>query len=523
MSAPKPEVLYLPMIFKTIRSGKIRIPAFQRGFVWRESHIIELLESVYKSYPIGSLLFWHVDSNMMRTDDDETLPFPHPPVEGDVDFVLDGMQRISALYGAFHELPPRVPPDKDKFAFVFDLAKQKFLPLRDRNENCVSLRDIFSPVALIKEQGRLSKLKDGSVLMERSIHLQQTFQSYLIPVVSIGDRSTEEVVEIFERVNRMGMRLSAVDFMRALTWSHDFDLTKELAALKDSVELDIPPDTIAKIVALVLNVLPVSNEIVRLRKMGPEELIAATQSARSALIRSSLFLRNDLGVLSYDYIPYEGQFLILASLASSLDDDAFPPPWLASWFWTVGFSESFRGRPNPDVARMALSASRAPNAPIKEHFSLNADDFMSRTHRKGASLSMTTLMALATAPAYSVFSGEQIDATEIMESYDAASTGTVFSRDAIGEVLPTAPRTDLIIGNIILLSRTERRKRRNHEGIQQAILKMAKTPEGKKVLASQCISNKCVTAISVGDCRAFLRARADALFARARALSKASK
>src|SRR3954462_7856987 len=111
MTAPKPEVVYLPAIFRSIRSGETRAPAFQRGFVWKPPQIFELLESVYKSYPIGSLLLWQVDQSIMRTDLSGSVPFPHPPVTGLVDFVLDGMQRISTLYGAFHSPEGAVAED----------------------------------------------------------------------------------------------------------------------------------------------------------------------------------------------------------------------------------------------------------------------------------------------------------------------------------------------------------------------------------------------------------------------------
>ena len=65
---PSPEVQYLPAIFRRIQSGDIRIPAFQRDFVWNEAQILELLESVYRGFPIGSALLWKVESNRPLAD-----------------------------------------------------------------------------------------------------------------------------------------------------------------------------------------------------------------------------------------------------------------------------------------------------------------------------------------------------------------------------------------------------------------------------------------------------------------------
>jgi uncharacterized protein with ParB-like and HNH nuclease domain len=266
-------VVYLPAIFRSIREGKVRIPAFQRGFVWEAKQIVELLESVYRSYPIGSLLFWQIDVGEMLTDKRTDNPFPHPDVQGIVDFVLDGMQRVSSLFGAFHA--PISVPKKDAFDIFFDLNAQKFVHSSEAPRTAISLRVLFSPRDLLAEQARLGNLPDGSRLVDRTLELQRVFQEYLLPVVRIGDRTPAEVVEIFERVNSTGTRLSAVDFMRALTWSSDFDLSQQLEALKNFAErwnFELSQDTLAKTVALSLGVVPVGARMLELRKMNAKAL-----------------------------------------------------------------------------------------------------------------------------------------------------------------------------------------------------------------------------------------------------------
>ncbi|GAJ12482.1 unnamed protein product [marine sediment metagenome] len=46
-------------LIKRIDAGDIRIPAFQRSFVWKQNQVIELLDSIILNYPIGSILLWH--------------------------------------------------------------------------------------------------------------------------------------------------------------------------------------------------------------------------------------------------------------------------------------------------------------------------------------------------------------------------------------------------------------------------------------------------------------------------------
>ncbi|MFO1533935.1 MAG: DUF262 domain-containing protein, partial [Thermoplasmatota archaeon] len=45
-------------LVEAVSKGQIRVPAFQRGFVWSDERIAYLMDSIYKGYPIGSLLFW---------------------------------------------------------------------------------------------------------------------------------------------------------------------------------------------------------------------------------------------------------------------------------------------------------------------------------------------------------------------------------------------------------------------------------------------------------------------------------
>jgi uncharacterized protein with ParB-like and HNH nuclease domain len=54
----QPAALKIDGLVDRIRDGDIRILAFQRGFVWNQEQIIQLLDSIYCNYPIGSILLW---------------------------------------------------------------------------------------------------------------------------------------------------------------------------------------------------------------------------------------------------------------------------------------------------------------------------------------------------------------------------------------------------------------------------------------------------------------------------------
>lgn len=208
---------FLPAILRRIENGEIRVPAFQRGFVWNTRQIKELLRSIYNGYPIGNILLWETNDRSLGAKLDTSIPFPSSRVHYPTTYILDGVQRLSTLYGV---LIDRNPEQEFKFAVVFDLKNEVFKHTRSTTlkPQFIRLSVLFSPKLYIAAQQSLLEQKDSDLLIERSLHLYNVFQQYLIPVVTIRDRSIFEVVEIFEKLNTQGTRLKRSDLKRALPW-----------------------------------------------------------------------------------------------------------------------------------------------------------------------------------------------------------------------------------------------------------------------------------------------------------------
>src|SRR4051812_19055181 len=97
----------------------------------------------------------------------------------------------------------------------------------------------------------------------------------MIPIVNIKGRETVDVVKVFERINNTGVQLSAVDFMRAVTWSENFDLTEEtdkLRAEAESMGFSIPADAIVKILAISQKLDPTPDSMLKLRGLSAKKL-----------------------------------------------------------------------------------------------------------------------------------------------------------------------------------------------------------------------------------------------------------
>jgi len=120
---PEPKIERITNLVHRIQNGDIKIPKFQRGFVWDEGQIIKLLESIYEGYPIGSLLFWLSDKPMRSERDIGGFELPQTPDKYPRNYVLDGQQRLTTIYGVLNWPNPET---LHKLNVYFDLDKQKF-------------------------------------------------------------------------------------------------------------------------------------------------------------------------------------------------------------------------------------------------------------------------------------------------------------------------------------------------------------------------------------------------------------
>ncbi len=109
-------------ILNMVRDGNLRIPTFQRGFVWNADKVAFLMDSIYKGYPIGSLLLWRTKERLKHERNLGPFILPEPDVDYPVDYVLDGQQRITSIFGVFQtDLPYSVNSENDWMNIYYDL------------------------------------------------------------------------------------------------------------------------------------------------------------------------------------------------------------------------------------------------------------------------------------------------------------------------------------------------------------------------------------------------------------------
>jgi hypothetical protein len=107
-----------------VLSGQVRIPVFQRDLAWNSNHVIELFDSIYRGFPIGSLLLQERPAEAAEIC---VGPIVVPGTEQqNALWVVDGQQRLTSLAVALGRPEPLPTTPDDPFVIYFDAATEKF-------------------------------------------------------------------------------------------------------------------------------------------------------------------------------------------------------------------------------------------------------------------------------------------------------------------------------------------------------------------------------------------------------------
>lgn len=347
---PQPSVDRIDDLARRILSGDILLPKFQRNFVWNKVQILDLLDSVYKNYPIGSVLLWQSKLKLKSENDIADLNINLPKPDYPVNYLLDGQQRLSTICGAmfWQGSNPKSP-----WNLCFDLRKESFQHLDTMDDppmHQMRLSKLSDPSKFFMHVSSLDNLSanDKEDLKIRATHLFNRFKDYKIASVTLGDMSIDDVAPIFERINSTGTRLTIVDLMRAATWSQDFDLVETIDKILDELEIRNYGGIDKK--AILRNLSSAAGggfsveSINALRNKDIDTLKSAAEDANQAAKKAVDYLTTQIKVPNDSLIPYLNQFVVLTEIFRQI-----PRPTadqflvIKKWFWRSSLSGYFAG------------------------------------------------------------------------------------------------------------------------------------------------------------------------------------
>lgn len=211
---------YFSQLVADIKKGEVKIPQFQRKFVWKDDQALDLLDSVANGYPIGSILLWKTKDKLHAARDIGVFQLPKTDDLTPTNYVLDGQQRLTVIYSCLG-----APEDASGYKAGYDLTTDAFVEIKAgvAKPDVFPLRKLFNTTSLLNFRTSLLTLPNAAVLQQRLDDLIAAFTQYKLPVVTLKDLTIDEVCPIFERINSSGTRLSTYDLMVAATWAEDFD------------------------------------------------------------------------------------------------------------------------------------------------------------------------------------------------------------------------------------------------------------------------------------------------------------
>lgn len=335
---------------RRVISGDILLPKFQREFVWKRKQTRELLDSIAKGFPIGSLLLWQSRQELRSENRIADLEIKLPKPDYPVNYLLDGQQRLSTICGALHWNGSN---PKSIWNLAYDLRRSEFIHLEsldDPPQHQVRMNRLSDAASYFKFVASLDLLAapDKELLKLNAELLFNRFKDYKVAVVTLGDMSIQDVAPIFERINSTGTRLTIVDLMRAATWSPDFDLIDSIDEVRDVLTEknfgSIDRKVLLRSVSAAVGGAFSAEGIDSLRKHDATALKAAMAATKQSFERAVDFLTTHIGIPHDGIVPYANQLVVLAEIFRQLPHpNASEFAAIVRWFWRTSASGYFSG------------------------------------------------------------------------------------------------------------------------------------------------------------------------------------
>ncbi|MFP3975569.1 MAG: DUF262 domain-containing protein [Dehalococcoidia bacterium] len=231
----------IPDFVNRLAEGKLLIPSFQREFVWGPEDIIKIWDSIYRFYPIGSILCWEttIDLNVARQLGGLLLPVDTEGngKHGKRVYILDGQQRATSLFVSMYGGEGKVKGQSNfDFTLYFDATDATFFfanefKKRKRKANpafLIRLSDV--PKWEDDFHQRISREPGFSQKIEQNLRqLSRVFSDYKLSFIRIKNFDVAAVCDIFERINQEGKDLQSIDIMVARTFrNYDFVIEEDM-------------------------------------------------------------------------------------------------------------------------------------------------------------------------------------------------------------------------------------------------------------------------------------------------------
>jgi len=363
-----------------------QIPTFQREVVWERLNVKKLWDSIYKFYPLGSILVWKTDLKLHN----HRLIGGHKITDtnfsrAEYQYILDGQQRttslLTSLYGGEIEGKPGFDPTiyidltiaqkdetddesyKERFLFWSEIddkdgtlrpntqKKKRYdngliIKLYDINKN---FSDIFKKVF---QNDVVEKEVDHPYMLELN-KIKGILDNYKISYIEIKGIQVSEVCQIFERINQAGKPLNIFDIIVAKTFRPVIDGTPnsgfylreiidEFRKHNKSEFMNLDDLDYLQIIAVIIKqnikdsgVLNITDRY--LNEIKTEHIIEVWDNTKEAILKTFDFFENHLHIKTPNLIPFRYFYFTISSYF--YDNKSPNYAFLKTYFWFYSFHD----------------------------------------------------------------------------------------------------------------------------------------------------------------------------------------
>lgn len=259
MSTFKTNDFLLKEVLRDIEKGKIQLPDFQRGWVWDDQHIRELLVSVAQSFPVGAVMLMQTGGEVKFEQRGLEGVEPKPAPELAEWLILDGQQRLTTLTQVlqlkkpvqtrnerdqkrnlhyYWHMPTAIQPDAELVNAVIAVDETRkrhdpFGKIPDLDLSTLELecRGLYFPCEATFDADKWEEGLDDFNPDGRDVYkkfrrkILTSFREYKLPSIQLlKETSKEAVCTVFEKVNTGGVALNVFELITATFAAEDFNL-----------------------------------------------------------------------------------------------------------------------------------------------------------------------------------------------------------------------------------------------------------------------------------------------------------
>jgi hypothetical protein len=376
----------ISQLIEDYRSGRMVVPEFQREYVWKKNKAVKLLDSLYRGFPISSLLLW-ASTEQARAKRSKPRPIYTAPMS----WLIDGQQRVMTL--------SKVMTGDESIDVVFNPEAQEFkLP------NAATKNDPrWIRVAEIWHDEDFRRLRRNIPEGSRGLREEARFErvrsilDYEVPVVRMIDHTFDAAAEAFTRINSLGVRLKQQDLESAqIAARHAGFIADKVTPSVERFRAEgltrINVMHLFRVCAFLA--MPDGRTRTPLHKLERKEVEQAWRATEKAVRETMCLVRSELGLVNMD-ILWSGTLLVpimalCATRKPSERDANSMIGWLAlaSLYHRYGVAtetaldQDLRACRTNDPMRALLSNLRRPESGLKAM----PVDFGSFLNDKGALL-----------------------------------------------------------------------------------------------------------------------------------------